>query len=74
MYGWCRMLKQIVVTGTMDGEEIEHLYSYINFRPYIAPDEAFDVCVLAPKVRAETCESHSKADAHMSDIQAYVAW
>jgi len=51
-----RMLKQIVVTGTMDGEEIEHLYSYINFRPYIAPDEAFDVCVLAPKGESCGCE------------------
>jgi len=43
------MLKQISVVGVMDGEEVNHLYSYINFRPYIAPDGAFDVCAIVPK-------------------------
>lgn len=44
-----RMLKQISVVGVMEGEEVNHMYSYINFRPYIAPDGAFDVCAIVPK-------------------------
>ena len=47
------MLKQISVTGTVDGEEVEHIYSYINFRPYIAPANTFDVCAILPK--GENC-------------------
>lgn len=52
------MLKQISVVGTMDGEEINHLYSYINYRPYVAPDGVFDVCAIAP--RGQNCNCTGK--------------
>lgn len=48
-----RMLKQISVVGTMNGEPVNHLYSYINYRPYIAKDGELDVCGIAP--RGENC-------------------
>ena len=43
------MLKQISVVGTMNGEPVNHLYSYINYRPYIAKDGELDVCGIAPR-------------------------
>jgi len=42
-YRACRMLKRVSVTGTQDGEPVYHEYSYIDFRPYVAPPSAFEV-------------------------------
>ncbi len=50
------MLKQISVVGTMNGEPVNHLYSYINYRPYIAKDGEFDVCAIAPRGKNCGCE------------------
>ena len=36
-----RMLKRVSVTGTEDGEPVYHEYSYIDFRPYVAPASTF---------------------------------
>ena len=43
-----RMLKLVSVTGTQDGEPVQHEYSYINFRPYVAPTGAFEVWSTTP--------------------------
>ena len=38
------MLKRVSVTGTQDGEPVYHEYAYVDFRPYVAPPSAFEVC------------------------------
>ena len=36
---------RVSVTGNQDGEPVNHEYSYIDFRPYVAPPSAFEVSV-----------------------------
>ena len=63
------MLKQISVTGTVDGEEVEHIYSYINFRPFIAPANTFDVCAILPKGENCGCDGKTPSPVRLTFIK-----
>ncbi len=46
-----RLLTQIVLSGSRNGNSVVHYYNYVNFRAETQAAAIFDPCALAPKVR-----------------------